>query len=268
MEYFLGLSETTLRLSVFAGVFLVMAVAETLLPRRELTLSKPRRWFTNLGLVVIDSLVVRFTFPMVAVGVAVYADVRGWGLLALADWPVWLKTLVAVLVLDLSIYIQHVVTHKIPILWRLHQVHHVDRDIDVTTGTRFHPIEIALSMAYKMVVVVALGASPLAVVIFEVVLNAMAMFSHANFDLGQRLDKWVRLVVVTPDMHRVHHSEIREETDSNYGFNLSIWDRIFRTYRPQPRRGHIDMVIGQTAYQNEKPANLLWSLLLPFRKLR
>jgi len=268
MEYFLGLSEATLRLTVFVGVFALMAIVEALMPRRELSLSKPRRWFTNLGLVVIDSLFVRFTFPLVAVGTAAIAETRGWGLLALTDWPVWLKTLIAILVLDCAIYLQHVATHKIPILWRLHQVHHADRDIDVTTGTRFHPIEIALSMLYKMGVVVALGASPLAVLIFEVVLNAMAMFSHANFDLGQRLDRWVRLVVVTPDMHRVHHSEIREETDSNYGFNLSIWDRIFRTYKPQPRLGHIDMTIGLTPYQDEKPAGLLWSLLLPFRRLR
>ncbi|VAW12743.1 Fatty acid hydroxylase family (carotene hydroxylase/sterol desaturase) [hydrothermal vent metagenome] len=268
METLFGLGETTLRLTVFAGVFLIMALAETLVPRREMNLPKPRRWFTNLGLVVVNSLLVRFTFPMVAIGAAALAETRGWGLLALTGWPGWLKILIAVLVLDLAIYIQHVVTHKIPILWRLHQVHHADRDIDVTTGTRFHPIEIALSMLYKMVVVVALGAPPVAVLIFEVVLNAMAMFNHANFDLGRRLDGLVRLVVVTPDMHRVHHSVIREETDSNYGFNLSVWDRVFRTYRPQPRLGHIDMVIGLKPYRDEKPANLIWSLLLPFRRLR
>jgi len=268
MEVISGLSETTLRLSVFAGVFIIMAVAEALMPRRERVLPKSRRWFTNLGLVVINSVFVRVTFPMVAIGAAAVAEARGWGLLAFTDWPVWIKTLVAVLVLDWAIYVQHVATHKIPVLWRLHQVHHADRDIDVTSGTRFHPIEIALSMIYKMAVVVALGASPLAVLIFEVVLNAMAMFSHANFDLGATLDRWVRLVVVTPDMHRVHHSEIHEETDSNYGFNLSIWDRIFRTYRPQPRRGHIDMTIGLAPYQDEKPASLKWSLLLPFQRMK
>lgn len=261
-------SEATVRLGVFIGIFLVMAIAEALLPRRDRLQSRTRRWSTNIGMVIIDSLVVRFTFPLVAVGAAAIAQEKGWGLLNLIDAPLWAEALAAIIVLDGAIYLQHVIAHKVPIFWQLHQVHHADRDLDVSSGARFHPIEIVLSMAYKMVIVVALGASPLAVIIFEIVLNAMAMFNHANFDLGPRIDRWLRMIIVTPDMHRVHHSVIRNETDSNYGFNLSIWDRLFRTYRPQPKLGHIDMVIGLPPHQNDNPSNLLWSLLLPFKRLK
>lgn len=268
MNTYLGLSEAALRLSVFGGVFLIMGLAEALLPRRDLIQSKPQRWLANLGLAVIASLVVRFTFPMVAIGAAALAETNAWGLLALIALPSWLATLIAVIILDLAIYVQHIVTHKVPVLWRLHQVHHADRDIDVTTGIRFHPIEIALSMAYKIAIVIALGAPPIAVLIFEVILNAMAMFSHANLDFGSRVDRWARLVLVTPDMHRVHHSVIRSETDSNYGFNISLWDRVFGTYQAQPRLGQINMTIGLEPYQSDKPSNLVWALLLPFRKLR
>jgi sterol desaturase/sphingolipid hydroxylase (fatty acid hydroxylase superfamily) len=268
MEFVSGLSEPTLRLAVFAGVFAVMALAEALVPRRALILGRPRRWLANLGIAVIDSLVVRFAFPVVAVTAAAIAAERGWGLFNLTAWPGWAEGLAAVLLLDLAIFGQHVATHRVPLLWRLHQVHHADRDIDVTTGIRFHPVEIALSMVWKIAVVIALGASAWAVVAFEIVLNAMAMFSHANFDLGRRLDAALRLVLVTPDMHRVHHSVFRDETDSNYGFNISLWDRLFGTYRPQPRLGHTDMTIGLDPYQDERPADLLWLLALPFRRLR
>lgn len=268
MEIWPGISEPVLRLGAFAGVFAIMAVAEALVPRRARTLGRPRRWFANLGIVVIDSLVVRILFPVAAIGFAMIAAERGWGLFNLTGLPLWLEGLLAILLLDLAIYGQHVATHRIPLLWRLHQVHHADRDIDVTTGTRFHPIEIALSMVWKILVVVALGAPAWAVLVFEVVLNGMAMFNHANFDLGRRLDGWLRLVVVTPDMHRVHHSVLRDETDSNYGFNLSLWDRVFGTYKPQPERGHTDMTIGLPPYQDERPADLVWMLMLPFRRVR
>lgn len=268
MDFPVAISEPVIRLSAFAGVFAVMAICEALLPRRELILGRPRRWLANIGVALIDSLVVRFTFPLVAMGAAVLAAERGWGIFNLAPWPFLLEGLLAILLLDLAIYAQHVVTHKLPILWRLHQVHHADRDIDVTTGIRFHPIEIALSMIWKIAVVIALGAPAWAVLIFEVVLNAMAMFSHANFDLGRRTDRWLRWIVVTPDMHRVHHSVLRDETDSNYGFNLSLWDRLFGTYRPQPADGHIGMTIGLQPYQDDRPAGLIWILLLPFQRLR
>ena len=264
IEAIKNLGEPGIRLLVFVGVFAIMATAEALRPRRALVASKWRRWATNLGIIVVDSLFVRLVFPIVAVGVAVYAQGRGWGLFNLVDWPVWLEVVLAVILLDLAIYAQHVISHVVPIFWRLHRVHHADRDIDVTTGARFHPVEIGLSMLYKMALVLLLGPSAFAVFLFEVILNATAMFNHANFRLPLALDRVVRLLMVTPDMHRVHHSVIQRETDSNYGFNLSVWDRIFGTYRDQPEKGHHDMTIGLTPYQHQGPTRLLWSLWLPF----
>ena len=206
-----------------------------------------------------------FAVPVLAVAMAEIAAARGWGLLNLVDLPLWLEFVIAVAVLDMLIYAQHVATHKTPILWRLHQVHHADRDIDVTTGARFHPVEIVLSMGYKLLCVIALGPSALAVFVFEVLLNASAMFNHANVRLPLSVDRVMRSVIVTPDMHRVHHSIVRNETDSNYGFFLSIWDRLFGTYIAQPRDGHDGMTIGLKEYQTPKPANLFWCLWLPFR---
>ncbi|MHA1522867.1 MAG: sterol desaturase family protein, partial [Alphaproteobacteria bacterium] len=208
-ETFNQLGEPAIRLIVFIGVFALMAVAEALRPRRPLVASKWLRWATNLSIIVIDSLFVRLVFPVVAVGVAIYAQGRGWGLFNLVDWPVWLEVVLAVVILDLGIYVQHVVSHAVPIFWRLHRVHHADRDIDVTTGARFHPIEIGLSMLYKMLLVLLLGPSAFAVFLFEVILNATAMFNHANFRLPLGVDRVVRLFMVTPDMHRVHHSVIQ-----------------------------------------------------------
>jgi len=257
-------SEPTIRLTIFAAVLAVMGLWELAAPKRTLVANKPLRWFTNLAIVVIDSAMLRLLFPVLAVGVAMWAHTNGWGLLALTDWPAWLELMLAVVVLDLAIYIQHVAGHKIPILWTVHRMHHADRDIDVSTALRFHPIEIALSMLWKMAVILALGPSALAVFVFEVILNALAMFNHANVAMPRALDAALRLVIVTPDMHRVHHSVRRAETDSNYGFNLSIWDRAFRTYRPQPEGGHQAMSIGLPAYRDERPGNLLWCLKLPF----
>ena len=268
MEFFFGLSEVTLRLSVFIGVFLVMAVLEMLLPRRELKYSKPRRWITNISIVAFNSLVIRlmslFVIPLVAVAAAFWTESNQWGLLHMVDWPVWAEILIAVILLDLAIYGQHVASHKIPMLWIFHRMHHADVDFDVTTGSRFHPIEIALSMLYKIVLVLILGPSPEAVVIFEVILNGSAMFNHANVRLPLWLDRILRTIIVTPDMHRVHHSIIHRETDSNYGFNLSIWDRIFSTYNDQPAMGHDDMTIGLPDYQSENPTRIVWSLKVPF----
>lgn len=258
-------SETTIRLSVFAGVFVIMAIAEALWPRKVRTQPRASRWFTNIGMVVLDSIAVRILFPIVAVGVAEYAAARGWGLLNLIALPYWLKVLISAVLLDMAIYWQHVASHKIPMLWRVHRVHHADRDIDVSTGNRFHPIEIVLSMLYKFVVIIILGPAALGVFIFEVLLNGSAMFNHANVRLPLGLDKVVRFLFVTPDMHRVHHSFHRDETDSNYGFNLAIWDRIFGTYIDQPRDGHDDMTIGMKNYQDDKPSNIVWSLLFPFK---
>jgi sterol desaturase/sphingolipid hydroxylase (fatty acid hydroxylase superfamily) len=264
-----GISEGALRLGMFAAVFLLLAAIEFLRPRRTLTARKVRRWTTNLSIISIDALVVRgmamLTVPLAGTAAALYADANGLGLLHAVAWPSWLETAIAVVVLDLAIWAQHVATHKVPVLWRLHQVHHADRDIDVTTGLRFHPLEIGLSILWKIVCVLALGASLWAVVLFEIILNAGAMFSHANIRLPLWLDRGLRLVIVTPDMHRVHHSVIRQEHDSNFGFNLSVWDRLFRTYRAQPDKGHDDMTIGLSPYQSDEPTKLGWSLVLPLR---
>jgi sterol desaturase/sphingolipid hydroxylase (fatty acid hydroxylase superfamily) len=269
MDNFLGPNDTAVRLGVFAGIFLLMALVELALPKRTLIVSKGRRWLTNVGISVVASVLLRLmaalAVPVAAVAAAFYAQENGIGLLNNVAWPEWVKIVLALVALDLAIWAQHLASHKIPILWRLHKVHHADRDIDVTTAVRFHPVEIALSMLWKIVVVVPLGASPLAVFLFEVILNGCAMFNHANIDLPGWLDRAIRIFVVTPDMHRVHHSVQRREHDSNYGFNLSVWDRLFRTYTAQPEGGHQGMIIGLTPYQSEEPTRFGWSLWLPFR---
>jgi sterol desaturase/sphingolipid hydroxylase (fatty acid hydroxylase superfamily) len=270
MDNFFGPNDTAIRLGVFAGVLLAMALLELILPKRTLIAPKGRRWLTNLGISVTAALVLRLmaalAVPVAAIAAAFYAQTNGIGLLNNVAWPDWVKIVIALAALDLAIWAQHLASHKIPILWRLHKVHHADRDIDVTTAVRFHPVEIALSMLWKIVVVVPLGAPPLAVFLFEVILNGCAMFNHANIDLPPWLDRILRLFVVTPDMHRVHHSVLRREHDSNYGFNLSLWDRVFRTYTAQPEGGHQGMTIGLTPYQSEAPTRFGWSLWLPFRK--
>ena len=270
MDEFLDQGDDLLRFAVFAGVFLVMAAVEFFWPKRKLIASKRRRWLTNIGISVTAGVLIRLMataiVPIAAVAVAFYAEDHQIGLLNHAPWPAWVKVAVSLVLLDLAIWAQHLASHKIPVLWRLHKVHHADRDIDVTTAVRFHPIEIGLSMLWKIVVVLVLGAPPLAVFLFEVILNACAMFNHANVALPGWADAILRLVVVTPDMHRVHHSVRRREHDSNYGFNLSLWDRLFRTYTAQPEGGHQGMTIGLNTYQNEEPSKLGWSLLLPFRR--
>lgn len=269
MDNLLGPNDTAVRLGVFAGIFLLMALVELALPKRTLMVSKGRRWLTNVGISVVASVLLRLmaalAVPVAAVAAAFYAQENGIGLLNNVAWPEWVKIVLALVALDLAIWAQHLASHKIPILWRLHKVHHADRDIDVTTAVRFHPVEIALSMLWKIVVVVPLGASPLAVFLFEVILNGCAMFNHANIDLPGWLDRVIRIFVVTPDMHRVHHSVQRREHNSNYGFNLSVWDRLFRTYTAQPEGGHQGMTIGLTPYQSEEPTRFGWSLWLPFR---
>lgn len=261
----LGLSEGSLRLAIFASVFVVMGLTEWMLPKRERVQSQPKRWFTNWTIVVLDGLLVRLIMPILPIGLALYATEQGWGLFNLLDVPVWLAVLISFVVLDFAIWLQHLLSHIVPVLWRLHQVHHADRDIDVSTALRFHPIEILLSLLYKFVWVLVLGAPALAVFIFEAVLNGAALFNHANVRLPEKVDRVLRLLIVTPDMHRVHHSVVVSETNSNYGFNLSVWDRWFGTYVAQPRDGHDDMTIGLSSYQTPRPSQLIWSLLLPFR---
>ncbi|MGB8528845.1 MAG: sterol desaturase family protein, partial [Rhodoplanes sp.] len=230
--------EVPIRLAVFGGVFALMAIWELLRPRREQAIPRARRWPGNIGVVAIDTLLVRVLFPMTAVGLALTAEARGWGLFNALGLPAWIAVVGSVLILDLAIYLQHVLFHAVPGLWRLHRMHHADLEFDVTTGARFHPIEIVLSMTIKLAVVAALGAPALAVLIFEVLLNATAMFNHSNVRLPEGIDRVLRWLVVTPDMHRVHHSIVVRETNSNFGFNLPWWDRLFGTYRAQPAAGH------------------------------
>ncbi len=256
--------ESLFRLSSFFTVLLAMMLWEWRRPRRILSLPRPRRWPANLGIVVVDSVIVRLTFPVLAVGAAQWAEARGWGLLNALEAPFWLAFIVSLLALDLVIYTQHVAFHKVPVLWRLHRMHHTDLDFDVTTALRFHPLEIVLSMLIKLAVVVLLGAPPIAVMLFEVMLNATAMFNHGNVSLPPRWDRWLRWLVVTPDMHRVHHSVRVVETDSNFGFNLPWWDRLFGTYRDQPREGHTGMTIGLEYFRDQRAISLYELLRQPF----
>ncbi|VAX01842.1 Fatty acid hydroxylase family (carotene hydroxylase/sterol desaturase) [hydrothermal vent metagenome] len=258
-------NETPIRLGFFFGVFAIMGLWEVLAPRRALTVSKAVRWVNNLGLVFLNSAILRLIFPMAAVGVAAFAAEQGWGLLNYFQLPFAFSVLLAIVALDFIIYLQHVLVHAVPALWRLHRVHHADLDYDVTTGARFHTLEIILSMLIKFATILVLGPPVVAVIIFEVVLNAMAMFNHSNVSLPSRLDRIVRLFVVTPDMHRVHHSVEDNEANSNFGFNLSIWDRLFGTYIAQPREGHENMTIGIHGYRDPQQVNQLPGMLtLPF----
>jgi sterol desaturase/sphingolipid hydroxylase (fatty acid hydroxylase superfamily) len=257
--------EIPVRLGIFLGVLALMAAWEVLAPRRALAVSKARRWASNLGIVFLNSALLRIVFPATAVAVAVLAQERGWGLLNQHDVPLALAVVGSVVALDLAIYLQHVMFHAVPALWRLHRMHHADLDFDVTTGARFHPIEILLSMLIKMAAIVVIGPPAVAVMIFEVLLNATAMFNHSNVRLPPAADRLLRLLVVTPDMHRVHHSVEEHETNSNFGFNLSLWDRLFRTYRAQPDAGHERMTIGIRGYRAPKlVSDLPGMLVLPF----
>lgn len=259
-------SASVIRAALFLGLFAVFGLAEALRPRRGRALPRFGRWGTNLGVLLTGQVALRLlalALPLLAIGAAMDAEAQGWGLFNLTNWPIWIEVALAVILLDLAIWAQHWAMHQVPALWRLHRVHHADRDVDVTTALRFHPLEIALSMLWKVAVVYALGAAALAVLIFEVVLNGLAMFNHANWGLSARSDSWLRALLVTPDMHRVHHSVQHDEHNTNYGFCLSLWDRLFRTYRPQPRGGHDGMTLG-LEWQDSRPARLLWSLSLPF----
>ena len=264
MNEFVMSHEVAIRLGVFLGMFILMAVMEMLAPRRVLSTAKGGRWFGNLGIVLINTLAARALFPVAAVGMALLAEERGWGMLNNVEIPYWLAVVIAVVVLDFIIYLQHVIFHAVPLLWRLHMMHHADLDFDVTTGARFHPVEIIMSMLIKLAAISVLGPPVLAVLIFEVLLNATAMFNHSNWRIPVAIDRVLRLFVVTPDMHRVHHSVIARETNSNFGFNLPWWDRLFGTYRDQPEQGHEGMTIGLTQFRDPRRLTLPWMLALPF----
>jgi sterol desaturase/sphingolipid hydroxylase (fatty acid hydroxylase superfamily) len=265
MTEFILNHEPAIRLSFFLGILVVMAGWEILAPRRALILAKPTRWANNLGIVFLNSFLLRLVFPAGAVGVALFAGDQGWGLFNHFETPYAVAVALSVVAMDFAIYLQHVMFHAVPVLWRLHRMHHADLDFDVTTGARFHPIEIILSMLIKFAVIVVLGAPALAVIIFEVVLNATAMFNHSNVRMPLALDRLIRRFIVTPDMHRVHHSILDHETNSNFGFNLSWWDRLFGTYQDQPEQGHEKMTIGIRDFREPKRADRLdGMLMIPF----
>lgn len=258
-------TESTIRLAIFLGVLAAMALWEVAAPRRRRDIPRVIRWTNNLALAVVDTVILRLSFPILAVGLAVMAEDRGWGLFNNIDAPVWVAVLVSMLLLDLAIYLQHVMFHAVPGLWRLHRMHHADLDFDATTGLRFHPVEILISMGIKLAVVAALGPPAIAVLLFEVILNATALFNHANIDLPRPVDRVLRLFVVTPDMHRVHHSVDPCETNSNYGFNLPWWDRLLGTYIAQPAKGHEGMEIGIEQFRTRRDLWLDRMLIQPLR---
>ena len=256
--------EAVIRLIFFAGMLGVIAVWEVKIPRRPLTVSKGVRWYSNLGLVAVNSLVLRWFFPILAVGFAELAEQRQWGLFNNIQTLWIVKAVVSLLVLDCAIYFQHVMFHALPLLWRLHRMHHTDLDYDTTTGFRFHPLEIVLSMGFKICVIAVLGPPALVVMIFEIILNLAAMFNHGNIFIPLDVDRKLRWFIVTPDMHRVHHSVISKEANSNYGFNVPWWDRMFGTYCDQPQQGHLDMMIGQKNFRNPRYLHLPALFVQPF----
>ena len=260
--------EIVVRISAAAAVFAAMAAWEFLAPRRGVAIGRKPRWPSNIGIVIVDAVAVRLIIPTAAVGVALIATERGWGLFNLLGLSRWFSGVLGFVLLDLIIYAQHVMFHHVPVLWRLHRMHHADLDIDVTTGVRFHPIEILLSMLIKMAAVLVFGIPAVAVVVFEVVLNATSMFNHSNVAMPRWLDRAVRWFVVTPDMHRVHHSIERRETDSNFGFNLPWWDWLFGTYRREPQAGHDGMTIGIPSFRDPGELRLDRLLTQPFRNDR
>jgi sterol desaturase/sphingolipid hydroxylase (fatty acid hydroxylase superfamily) len=265
MREFLLANEPVVRLSIFASVFTIMALWEVLAPRRRQEIGRTTRWPSNLGVVMLDTAVVRILFPTSAVGLAWLAEAKGFGLFN--AWPVagWISIIASVVVLDLAIYFQHVLFHAVPALWRLHRMHHADLEFDVTTGARFHPIEIVLSILIKFAVIGALGAPAVAILIFEVLLNGTAMFNHSNIRPPTSMDRVLRWFIVTPDMHRVHHSVVVRETNSNFGFNLPWWDRLFGTYRPKPQAGHDRMTIGLPIFRDPRELRLDRLITQPFR---
>ena len=258
--------EQNLRLAFFIGTLSIVALWEIIAPRRMLNESKLKRWATNLILVVINTAVVRFFLPVLPVGLALIIQEQGWGILNIMAMPLWINTLLAFIAFDFIIYLQHMLFHFLPVLWRLHRMHHTDLDFDVTTGNRFHPIEIIISTGIKLAAVVLIGPTAGAVIAFEIVLNSSSQFNHGNIRIPDELDRRLRLIVVTPDMHRVHHSVKPGETNSNFGFNLPWWDRIFGTYRPQPEKGHQLMAIGLKEYRDFAKLSLPYLLIQPFMR--
>lgn len=262
------MNETTWRISIFMGLLMLFCALEAFFPRRARIAKRRQRWPTNMIMMIISTVLIRMLGPIAAMSMALWVSTQHIGLLNLVELPAGLEIVLGFIALDFMIYLQHVLSHKIPLFWRFHKVHHTDRDLDASSALRFHPVEIVASMVYKCGVILLIGPAVLTVLIFEMVLNGAAMFNHANMRLPLALDKALRAIIVTPDMHRVHHSVIERETNSNYGFNFSIWDRLFRTYRAQPEAGHEGMTLGLEEHQTDAPNTLLWSLMLPFAKTK
>lgn len=260
--------ETVIRLSAALGIFLIMSIWERLRPRRVLQLGARQRWPINLGLAAFNMILMAVTIGSFAYLAAVYAQTHGWGLLNLTLAPHGLAVVASLLLLDFALYAQHVLMHKWPLLWRLHQVHHTDLEFDVTTAVRFHPLEIVLSMLYKVMCILLIGADPASVIVFEIILNGAATFNHSNVAIQPALDRKLRWLIITPDMHRIHHSALRVETDSNYGFSISLWDRLCRTYTADPQESQTRMTIGLEAYRKPEELSFLRLLRLPFKSLR
>lgn len=262
------MAEWMIRLGVFLGVFALCAAVEWWRPKRNWHYARARRWGINLGITLLNSVLARLTVGAIAVTTAIWAQQQGWGLFNLLELPQPLFWVAGLLLLDLAIWLQHLATHHIPLLWRLHRMHHADLELDVTTGLRFHPIEIGLSLLYKALIVLLFGIDPWVVIVFEVMLNAFALFTHANIRLPARLDRALRALVVTPDMHRAHHSIHPDETNTNFGFFLSIWDRLFNTYTAQPRDGHLQMTLGLTEFRDEQRLGFIDLMVIPLAPLK
>ncbi len=260
-----GFDANTARLTIFLSFLIGMSALEVFIPRKTRVAKRANRWLTNIGFALINTVALRFLVPVAAVGAALWAQKNSFGIFNVLNIPMTLTIVAAIIILDLALYWQHVATHKIPLFWRFHKVHHADRDLDATSGIRFHPVEICISMVFKMAIVTLIGAPLIAVVIFEIILNACALFNHANVRLPLWLDRVLRIFIVTPDYHRVHHSVIETETNSNYGFSLTLWDHLFKSYQAQPSAGHDGMTIGLSEYQDTGPQRLSWSLTLPFK---
>ena len=264
MTEFLTAHEAAIRMVFFVGIFLTVALAELIAPRRALATSKSSRWVGNIGIVFINTILLRILFPAGAVGISVWVGHQGWGVFNYLQWPFWLELGLTIIILDFVIYMQHVMFHAVPVLWRLHMMHHADLDYDLTTGTRFHPLEIIISLGIKAGAIIVLGAPPAGVILFEIILNGTAMFNHGNCFIPLGIDRVLRLLVVTPDMHRVHHSVFPNETNTNFGFNLPWWDRLCGTYKPQPTKGHVGMTIGLNQFRDPSRLTLPWMIALPF----
>ncbi|KPA18102.1 sterol desaturase [Candidatus Magnetomorum sp. HK-1] len=257
-------NEINIRMTFFLGMFFFIALWEMFAPRRVLNASKVVRWYSNMGLIFFNSLILRWIFPVMAVGMALIAHERKWGLFNNYELPDYVAIVISIVLLDFIIYLQHAMFHAIPLLWRLHRMHHTDLDLDVSSGIRFHPIEIVLSMCIKLSVIVVIGPPVVSVLLFEIILNAAAMFNHGNIRIPLQIDKILRWFIVTPDMHRVHHSIIIKEGNSNFGFNLPWWDYIFGTYQSQPEKGHLGMTIGIKQFRSPEDLHLHRLMIQPF----